>query len=154
MELASQIRPELIFADLPGPDRQTVLRAIAERMAAAGVVDPPGPLYLKLLEREDLGSTCVAPGVAVPHCKLEGLDRVVVSIGTCPEGAEFGGPDDDPVRLFFTVISPAEEPAAHLQSLALISRWIKVNSNVDKLLELTGAEEILAFIRGSKGGTE
>ncbi len=152
MELASQARPDLIFTDLPGPDRESVLRAIAEGFAAAGVVDASELLYRKLIEREDLGSTCIAPGVAVPHCKLEELDEVVLSIGICPDGATFGGGDNDPVRLFFTVISPAEEPAAHLRSLALISRWIKVNRNVEKLLELTGADRILAFLRDSKEG--
>lgn len=149
MKLASQTRPDLIFIDLPGPDRQTVLRAIAERFAAAGVVDPADPLYLKLLEREDLGSTCIAPGVAVPHCKLAGVDEVFVSIGICPGGVDFGGPKDEPVRLFFTVISPEDDPAAHLHSLALISRWIKANNNVEKLLELTRADQILAFLGDS-----
>lgn len=154
MALASQARPDLIFPDLPGPDREAVLRAIAERFAAAGVIDPAEELYRKLLEREDLGSTCVLPGVAVPHCKLEGLDEVVVSVGICPDGAAFGTPDEEPVKLFFTVISPADKPAAHLQSLALISRWIKNNNHVDTLLGLTTGAEILAFLEESEDNEE
>ncbi len=154
MSLASQARPDLVFPDLPGPDRQAILRAISERFAAAGVVDPADLLYRKLLEREELGSTCVLPGVAIPHCKFDGIDEVVVSVGICPEGAEFGAEEGEPVKLFFTVISPANEPAAHLQSLALISRWIKNNNHVDKLLELTTGEEILAFLKESEDERE
>ncbi len=150
MDLASLIRQDLIFPDLPGHDRQTILRAIAERFAEAGVVDPADLLYRKLLEREDLGSTCVLPGVAIPHCKFKGLDEVIVSVGLCSEGVEFGAESDDPVRIFFTVISPDDQPAAHLQSLALISRWIKNNSNAEKLLELKASADILAFLEDSE----
>ncbi len=151
-ELASQARLDLIFPDLPGPDRDAVLRAIAERFAAAGVVESAEKLYRKLLEREELGSTCVLPGVAIPHCKVEGIDEVVLSVGICREGAEFGTPEEDPVKIFFTVISPSNKPAAHLQSLALISRWIKNSSHVERLLELNTGEEIYAFLTQSKDG--
>ncbi len=144
------IRPELVFSDLPGEDRQGVLRAIADRVAAAGFAAEPQRLYRKLVEREELGSTCVEPGVAIPHCKVEGLDEVVISVGVCPEGAEFGGEDDDPVRLFFTLISPADNPAAHLQSLALISRWIQANSHVESLLKLTDSDAIYEFLQTSR----
>ena len=72
---------------------------------------------------------------------------ILVSVGLCPEGADFGGPDDDPVKLFFTVISPEKDPAAHLQSLALISRWIKGNRKVEELVGLSDPEDILAHLR-------
>ena len=152
MELAALARPDLIFPDLPGSDRQTVLRAISERFEAAGVVEPGHELYRKLLEREDLGSTCVLPGVAIPHCKIKGLGEVVVSVGISPEGVDFGADDDEPVKVFFTVISPDDQPSAHLQSLAVISRWIKNNSHIAKLLEQRDGEEILDFLTASEDG--
>ncbi len=154
MDLASLVRPALIFPELPGPDRESVLHGIAERFAKAGFTDDGDRLYAKLLEREELGSTCVVPGVAIPHCKLDGLPGVLVSIGICSNGAAFGAPEEDPVTLFFTVISPSKDPAAHLQSLALISRWIKTNSHVEKLLELSDPEEILDFLHKSEGDAE
>lgn len=150
MELASQARADLIFPDLPGPDRQAVLRAIAERFAEAGVISPADELYRKLLEREELGSTCVLPGVAIPHCKFDGIEDVILSVGICPEGASFGAFDDEPVKLFFTIISPSDKPAAHLQSLALISRWIKNDHHVEGLLDLSDAEKILEYLRESE----
>ena len=74
---------------------------------------------------------------------------MLVSVGLCPDGAEFGGAEDEPVELFFTVISPANDPAAHLQSLALISRWIKDNQHVETLVGLSDPERIFEHIRGS-----
>jgi len=154
MGLASLIRPELVFPNLQGSDRQTALRFLSEQIAAAGFVDAPDSLYRKLCEREELGSTCVGPLVAIPHCKLDGLDEVVVSAAISAAGVDFGAEDDVPVRLFFTVISPDEAPAAHLQALALISRWIKSESQVEKLITLSSGEEILEFLERSEATEE
>lgn len=154
MGLATLIRPELVFPDLPGSDRQTALRAIADHIAEAGFIADPDPLYRKLCEREDLGTTCVGHSVAIPHCKLKKLKEVLVSVALSADGVDFGAEDDVPVRLFFTVISPDDAPAAHLQSLALISRWIKANSHVEKLTELSSRGEILAFLESSEDAAE
>jgi len=92
--------------------------------------------------------------VAIPHCKLKKLKEVLVSVALSADGVDFGAEDDVPVRLFFTVISPDDAPAAHLQSLALISRWIKANSHVEKLTELSSRGEILAFLESSEDAAE
>lgn len=154
MGLASLIRSELVFPQLPGSDRLTVLRALSERIAQAGFIQAPESLYQKLCEREELGSTCVGQSVAIPHCKLKGLDEVLVSVAISEKGVDFGAEDDVPVRLFFAVISPEDAPAAHLQSLALISRWIQTNSHVEKLIELSDYEAILAFLEKSEAAEE
>ncbi len=145
MELSRLIRPELVFAELPGSDRVSVLRAVAERMAAEGIVEDAEELYRKLWEREELGSTGIGSAVAVPHCKLPGLDGVVVSVAICSQGVDFEARDGLPVRLLFTVISPTDKPAAHLQSLAAISKWVKADHHVEKILSLATPEAISAL---------
>ena len=62
--------------------------------------------------------------------------RAVVAVGMVPGGIDFGAADGQPVRVFFLVVSPAESPAEHLQILAAISRWIKVEGHAEKLLAL------------------
>lgn len=152
MELARLIRPELVFAKLPGSDRVSVLRAVAERMAAEGVVGDPEELYRKLWEREELGSTGIGSAVAVPHCKLPGLAGVVVSVAICSQEIDFESRDGVPVRLLFTVISPEDEPAAHLQSLAAISKWVKADHHVERILSLADPEAICSLFREEGGG--
>lgn len=149
-EISSLVRPELIFSDLAGDDRRSVLHSISEGLVAAGVRSTADELFDRLLEREELGSTCVGPLVAIPHCKLKGLEAVVVSVAVCRRQIDFGSDDGGPVQLFFTVISPEKDPAGHLQSLAIISRWIKENGHVEDLVELEDREAILAFLRGEE----
>jgi len=134
LRLASLTRPELIFPDLPAEDRDAVLRELARRIAGLGLVRDPQDLFQKLWEREQLGSTGIGSGIAIPHCKLPGLDHGIVAIGMVPAGVDFGAVDGQPVRLLFLVLSPSASPGEHLQVLATVSRWIK--GNAERILEL------------------
>jgi PTS system nitrogen regulatory IIA component len=145
--LGALTRPELIFPDLPATDREGVLRALAGRVAAQGLVKNGEELFQKLWEREQLGSTGIGQGVAIPHCKLKGPRHGVVAIGRVPEGVDFGAVDGQPVKVFFLVVSPAESPAEHLQILAAISRWIKADHNAAKLLALRDPAQVYDLLR-------
>ncbi|MDX1501729.1 MAG: PTS sugar transporter subunit IIA [Thermoanaerobaculia bacterium] len=151
MELAALTGPDLIFPDLPNSDSATVLLAIAQRMAEAGVVSDAAALYQGLREREELGSTGLGGGVAIPHCKAKGTDQVRVSVGICRKGVDFGASDGKPVRLFFTVVSPHDSPAAHLQSLAAISRWVKEGRRVSRIVRRKDPERIFELLREETG---
>jgi PTS system nitrogen regulatory IIA component len=145
--LGALTRPELIFPDLPATDREGVLRALAGRVAAQGLVKDGENLFEKLWEREQLGSTGIGQEVAIPHCKLKGLRHGVVAIGRVPEGVDFGAVDGQPVKVFFLVVSPADSPAEHLQALAAISRWIKADHNAGKLLALRDPAQVYDLLR-------
>lgn len=147
MRLESLTRPELIFRHLPAQDRDWVLQALAGRLADRGLVASAEELFEKLLEREQLGSTGIGAGVAIPHCKLKSLERPVLAIGvTDRPGVDFGAIDGKPVRLFFLLVSPTQSPAEHLQVLAAISRWVKEGDRVAELLDSRDAEEIYSLL--------
>jgi PTS system nitrogen regulatory IIA component len=148
VRLASLTRPELIFPDLPSQDRAAVLRTLAGRIAGLGLVRDPDDLFHKLWEREQLGSTGIGSGIAIPHCKLPGLSHGVVAIGMAPGGVDFGAADGQPVRLLFLVLSPSASPAEHLQVLATISRWIRVDRNADRILELRDPAAVIELLEG------
>lgn len=145
--LASLIRRELIFPDLAGESRDTVLKNFALAMAERGAVRDGETLYRRLQEREALGTTGIGSGVAIPHCKLERLDGVVVAVGLSRQGVAFDAVDDQPVRLFFLVLSPPDAPAEHLKSLAAISRWAKADRHAERLLALRDADAIFDMLR-------
>ena len=147
MRLGSLIRPDLIFPDLPAADRAEVLRAFARRLAERGLVQDADALFDKLWEREQLGSTAIGGGIAIPHCKVDRLNSGVVAVGRTEEGVDFGAADGQPVRLFFLVISPSQAPAEHLQILAAISRWIKVGGRVQALLEQPDAAALYDYLQ-------
>lgn len=146
MQLGSLTRPELIFPALDIPDRETLLRTIAGRLESLGRVPSGEDLYNKLLEREELESTALGGGVAIPHCKIEDLDEILLAVAIVQQGIDFAAADGAPAQIFFFIISSDNAPAAHLQCLAAISRWVKSSERVQRLLELENVEAIHAYL--------
>lgn len=147
MNLGDLTRPELVFVSLPGSDRPTILKAMSDRLAESSVFEDADVLYQRLWEREELGSTAIGSGVAIPHCKMKDLDKVVVAIGVAKREVDFASEDGEPVRLLFLVVSPDDKPADHLRSLAAISKWVKSDSHVKDLLKTTDPEEIYRLLK-------
>ncbi|RMH18370.1 MAG: PTS sugar transporter subunit IIA [Acidobacteria bacterium] len=142
MRLDELTDPQLIVPRLAATDRHSVLRALAELMAEHGPIDDAEALYDKLEQRESLGSTAIGHGVAVPHCKMSRLARIALAVGITERGVDFGAVDGEPVRLFFLVVSPERQPAAHLKCLAAISRWVMAGDHVERILALQQPHEI------------
>lgn len=147
MSLHELTSPELIYPQLPGADVHTVLRAFALRVKERGLVSDADDLYRRLEEREELGSTAIGGGVAIPHCKLRGLRSVVLAIGIHEGGVEFGADDELPVRLLFLIVSPHDQPTAHLKALSAVSKWVKADNHVQRILQLSDAEAIFEMLR-------
>lgn len=147
MHLDELTRLELIFPELPGADIHTILQAFAERIADSGLVTDADDLYRHLDEREQLGSTGIGGGVAIPHCKAEGIAEVVLAIGISAKGVDFEAVDSQPVRLFFLIISPLQKPTAHLRALSAVSKWVKADKHVERILELNDRQAIFEMLR-------
>jgi PTS system nitrogen regulatory IIA component len=127
--------------DVPG-----ALEAVAGRLAdRLGVA--PERIVSALLERERLGSTSVGDSFAIPHCKMSGIKKIAVALARLEEGVDFNSPDRRPSRFLFVVLSPPDQPAAHLQVLSQIARILKRSDLRTELLEAPDEEAILAALR-------
>ena len=142
MQLSRFLRKELVFPDLEGEDGPTALRGLAKAIAATGAVRDSKELAERFLEREELGSTAIGEGVAIPHCKLPGADRILVAVGRLPKGIDLDAPDGLPVTVIFAVVSPPEAPAEHLKCLAALSKWIRQDHNLEHLRASADRDEI------------
>ncbi len=78
-----------------------------------------------LSEREQLASTGVGGGVAVPHGSVDELDRQVGALLVCPTPIDFAAIDDQPVSILFALVGPKGAPAEHLKILARMSRMLR-----------------------------
>ncbi len=75
-----------------------------------------------LLEREILGSTGFGNGIAIPHCKIEGIPDFMMALAISPRGTQFDAMDNHSVHIFCAIIGPPDEPEKHLRLLAVASR--------------------------------
>ncbi len=114
----------------------------------AGAVQEKYPeLHVKaiqqvLLEREQLGSTGVGNGVAIPHGKLHGLDQCLVCFGRSTKGVGFEAKDNKPVHLVVMILSPMNMAQEYLQTLARISKLMNSESNRNKFLQASSKKTI------------
>jgi mannitol/fructose-specific phosphotransferase system IIA component (Ntr-type) len=154
MSLLQLVDPSLVFDAGEAGSRDAVLRSVAEGLERRGAIPSAAELLAGLLDREQQGSTAIGRGIAIPHCKLARLERPVIAVGVTPGGIALEAPDREPVRLFFLVVSPEASPAAHLQALAAISRWLKEDGNLDRIREARSAEELRACLLGERVASE
>jgi mannitol/fructose-specific phosphotransferase system IIA component (Ntr-type) len=131
-----------IFLDLAGGSMADTLAEMARRLEEAGDIKDAAELTRRLLEREKLGCTGLGNGLAIPHCKLGGLEGVLVAVGIVHSGVDFRSLDGRPVRLILLVLSPADSPAGHLQALARISRLVKTPGVTEAILSADTADEV------------
>ena len=151
MNLGALVTPDLVFPNLESAEGLAILRTLARKLAEAGAVKDSEALYEKLLEREELGSTAMGIGVAIPHCKLAGLKKIVLAVGLVPGGVKLDAPDEEAVHLFFVVISPPDSSTEHLKCLAMISKWIRQTGNVERLRSVQSKEEICRCLESEEG---
>jgi mannitol/fructose-specific phosphotransferase system IIA component (Ntr-type) len=78
-----------------------------------------------IMKREELGSTGIGRGVAVPHTKHPSVSRLVGTVGISGDGVDFNSLDGDKVQLFFLLVSPPDRPGDHLRALENISRQLR-----------------------------
>lgn len=133
---------------IPGLDVHSKKHAIQEIAAVAarqtGV--PEREVFDTLLQRERLGSTGVGNGVAIPHGKLVGLERLAGFFFRLSEPVEFEALDDRPVDLIFALLAPEDAGADHLKALARIARVLRSPGVADELRGASSAREIHALL--------
>jgi len=145
MKIHKLINSGNVYLDLEGTGVKSALAAVAE-VFSPGLELEPDRVVDALVEREELGSTSVGEGFAIPHCKTQGLAQIAIALARFTEGIDFGGPGQDPVRFVFVVLSPPDQPAAHLQVLSQIARVLKRRELRSELLSAADASEVVRAI--------
>jgi mannitol/fructose-specific phosphotransferase system IIA component (Ntr-type) len=127
MKFADFVVKDAIKANLEAQDKEGVIRELAGSLLAIGSIseDQFDGIIKAILKREELGSTGIGRGVAVPHTKHPSVDRLVGTVGISPDGVDFDSLDGEKVQLFFLLISPPDRPGDHLRALENISRQLR-----------------------------
>jgi mannitol/fructose-specific phosphotransferase system IIA component (Ntr-type) len=127
MKFADFICTKAIRSDLEAADKQGTIREIVKSLMDAGQfpAEEFESIVKAILKREELGSTGIGRGVAVPHTKHASVDRLVGAVAVSKQGVDFASLDGETVHLFFLLISPLDRPGDHLRALENISRQLR-----------------------------
>jgi len=145
MEIADLISPETVVADLKATSKKQALQELARRAAIETNCDEREILSV-LIERERLGTTGVGHGIAIPHGKLEKLDRIHGFFARLETGIGYEAMDDMPVDLIFLLLAPLEGGADHLKALSRVSRTLRDKDRCERLRGSENADALYAIL--------
>jgi PTS system nitrogen regulatory IIA component len=137
---------DTIIPALSQNEKNKVLEELANLLSASRPILDKNKVLEVLLERERISTTAIGEGVAIPHGKLAGVDRVLGAFARSPEGVDFASLDGGPTHLFFALIAPENAAADHLKALARISRLLKDEAFRRRLMAGRSAEELFTII--------
>src|SRR6185295_3628687 len=131
---------------LAAREKNAVLKEMATGLVANHPALDEKKVLEVLLERERISTTAIGEGVAIPHGKLRGVDRVVGIFARSLEGVDFASLDGGPTHLFFVLIAPENAAADHLKALARISRLLKDEAFRRRLMAGRSSQELYTII--------
>lgn len=136
--LTELLTPERIKVPIAAADKPGVLRELTQLLAERAGVDAE-PLLAAVLEREQVLSTGIGHGIAIPHAKSPTVAELSLVAGSAPHGVPFDALDGEPVRLYFLLIGPESAAGQHVKALSRIARLVRRESVRETLLQARDA---------------
>ncbi len=149
VEFASFFSAEEVLCRTQVTGRDELLMALLKRLAFTRGVGHVPTVLGQVLAREAAGSTVVAPGIALPHARIDGLASPLVAVATSEKGVTFD-PDQAPVHLVLLVLAPKDQPALYLQMVASLEPVLRDPEAAGRAARLADAEELVRFFQ--RGG--
>jgi len=144
MGLSDLLSSEGVIHNLKVRCKRAALQELSE--AASKLIGiPAADIFSTLMEREQLGSTGLGDGIAIPHGKIEGLKKMTGLLACLNTPISFDSLDDQPVDLVFLLLAPANATAAHLKALAKVSRLLRDRQTCSALRGAETADAIFAI---------
>lgn len=148
MKFCDFVTTEAIQSDLTAGDKEGVIRELVGNLVKAGKIngDESDSIVEAILKREELGSTGIGRGIAVPHTKHPSVEQLTGTVGVSQNGVDFQSLDGEPVQLFFLLVSPPDRPGDHLRALENISRQLRDDMFCKFLKQSRTAEDIQTLL--------
>ena len=143
MRLMDFLISDAIEPDIKSTTKSEAIKELVALLKDSGAIAEAGPIAEAILKREELGTTGIGEGIAVPHGKSNAVYRLVAAFGRSVKGIDFDSIDNQPVQLLFLLVAPADSAGPHLMALARISRLLKNKDFRSGLINAKDEAEIL-----------
>lgn len=146
MLLEQYLRTEYIDSNLSAKTKVEALTELVNKLIQGGLELDLSLIVKILMQRENLGSTGIGDGVAIPHGKTSTVEDLVVAIGRSVKGIDYDSADGKPVHLLFLLLAPENSAGQYLKVLAKISKMLKIEYFRDMLLTAKSSEDLYEII--------
>ncbi len=145
MKISQFLNRDSIIAEIKAQDKKGVIDELALTISKATTTSAKTITEI-LLEREQLGSTGIGGGIAIPHGKLNLTESIVIGFGLSKKGIEYDSLDNKPVHIFFVLLTSENSTGGHLKVLAQISKLLKTDEFKNGLLAADTVDDIYEII--------
>ncbi|THB80173.1 MAG: PTS sugar transporter subunit IIA [Desulfobacteraceae bacterium] len=146
MKITEILKLDSIISDLKSTDKKGVIEELAQSVAQTSKASSD-EITKVLLEREQLGSTGIGGGIAIPHGKLNAINSITLGFGLSRSGVEYDSLDNKPVHIFFLLLTPENSTGGHLKVLAQISKLLKMDQFKLDLKQAESVQQIFEIIQ-------
>jgi PTS system nitrogen regulatory IIA component len=147
MQILDFLSVDCIKLAVESKNKKDAIKELVEVLFKSGKVKDKKKMIQTLMEREELGSTGIGQGIAIPHGKSDTVSDLAAAFGVSTEGVTFDSLDGEPVNIFFLLVAPEGAAGAHLKALARISSLLKDKYFRKSLLAAQSAEEVIKIIQ-------
>jgi PTS system fructose-specific IIA component/PTS system nitrogen regulatory IIA component len=154
MKLSDYMVADAVVPDLDVTTREEVIHALVTALATAEKIDQASVdgIVEKIVERENMGSTGIGKGIAVPHIKHSSVKNIVGTIGCSQVGIDFKSLDQAPVYTVLLLVSPESDPDKHLEAMENLFSHLSQDSFRKFLRQAHSKDDIIEIINDSDPG--
>ncbi|MCD6094226.1 MAG: PTS sugar transporter subunit IIA [Candidatus Omnitrophica bacterium] len=146
MKIVDFLNQKAVSVNLLAKDKKGVIEELVDLLIKAGEAEQKDVLVKTLMEREELGSTGIGQGIAIPHGKSDTIRKLTGAVGISKQGVKFDALDGELVYIFFLLVAPRDSSGPHLKALARISRLLKDKNFCLSLRQAKSEKELLKII--------
>ena len=147
MKVTDFLKKDAIRIPLISKDKDSILSEMVDILHSTGAIQDKNTTIKAIYEREEIMSTGIGHGLAIPHGKSSGVKELSAACGVITEGVDYNALDGQPVYLIIMLVGPEDDAAQHVKALARISRLLQHESFRKKLVDAKNSEEFLAAIK-------
>ncbi len=145
--LYNLLKAERVICRADISSKKRALQTLAEVLAKSDPELKSRKVFDKFCDRERLGSTALGHGIAIPHCRMEGLKEPLATLITLAEPIDFDAPDNQPLDLLIGLMVPSDACDTHLQLLADIAKRFSEKGMCEAVRQANSAEEVMDLLR-------
>ena len=150
MKISEILDPKAIKIGLNSTSKEEVMKELVEVLARVEDIGDQKAIVKALIERENLGSTGIGQGIAIPHGKTDKVTRLIAVLGVSKAGVNFDALDGEPVYIFFLLVAPKATAGPHLKALAQISRLLRDSYFCELIRRCRTEQEVFNLIKNEE----
>lgn len=147
MKITDFLDKQAIKVGLESTEKEDALKELVDVLDAVKEIGDKKSIVRALIERENLGSTGIGQGIAIPHGKTDRVKELIAILGISRKGVNFEALDGEAVYIFFLLVAPKDSAGPHLKALAQISRLLRDSYFCELLKRCKTPDEVYDLIR-------